>query len=118
MFHGKSLWPSIKGTDSSNCVATSSRSSNGAPADTRNANGTATPAAAVINSIDVTASHCLDGRSHSVCVCCDICFIVVGFVVIKSHEKKIEREQEKLLGKFFFVLNHIFTRFSYLCQEW
>lgn len=65
MFHGKSLWPSIKGTDLSNCVATSSRSSNGAPADTRNANGTATPAAAVINSIDVTASHCLDGRSHS-----------------------------------------------------
>lgn len=65
MFQGRSLWPSIKGTDSSNWVATSSRSSNGAPADTRSANGTATPAAAVINKIDVTANHCLDGRSHS-----------------------------------------------------
>lgn len=35
MFHGRSLWPSIKGTESKSWVAASSLSSNGAPKDNR-----------------------------------------------------------------------------------
>ena len=31
MFHGRSLWPSIKGTESNSCEAASSLSSKGAP---------------------------------------------------------------------------------------
>lgn len=66
MFHGRSLWPSIKGTVSSSWVATWSRSSSGAPAETFKASGTATPAAPAISRIEVTASHWREGRSHSV----------------------------------------------------